>query len=315
MRIPRSHTFPALRLLALTIFLSTATAHAVFAQQATATVAIAPAASVQTVKLNSKMLGIEVDYNVVLPPGYAAATATRYPVLYLLHGLTGHYADWASKSKLPTYAARHRLIIVTPEGNNGWYTDSPVKASEKYESYIMQELIPDVEKRFRASTAREGRAVAGLSMGGYGAMKFGLKHPDKFIFAASMSGALGAASWPEAMLRTEPVKSSIVQAFGPADDPAHAANDIFKIVAGLTPERVAALPFLYVDCGTEDFLIGMNRDFAEALMKQKVPHEYRQLPGKHDWPYWDRQIQAVLPLVTEKTSRPAAATTSSAAGR
>src|SRR4030095_4148863 len=81
------------------------------------------------------------------------------------------------------------------EGNNGWYTDSATVASDKYETYILQELIPEVQRRYRTIESRYGRGIAGLSMGGYGALKFGLKHPEMFAFAASMSGALGAASF------------------------------------------------------------------------------------------------------------------------
>ncbi len=263
-------------------------------------------AQVETVQFESKLVGAKLPYNVVLPPDYAlpASRNLRYPVLYLLHGLTGHYGDWVSKSKLTEHAARHRIIIVTPEGNNGWYTDSPVKETEKYESYIMQELMPDVERRFRTLTTREGRAIAGLSMGGYGALKFGMKHPDKFVFAGSMSGALGAAAWTDALLRDEPVKSSIMQAFGPEESAARPANDLFKLAGAVTPERIASLPFLYVDCGNEDFLIQMNRTFVETLVKQKVPHEYRQLPGKHDWPYWNKQVEEVLEILSEKLAQP-----------
>jgi S-formylglutathione hydrolase FrmB len=89
-----------------------------------------------------------------------------------------------------TYAAQYRLIVVTPEGNNGWYTDSASTATDKYESYLLKELIPDVEKRFRTIESRYGRGIAGLSMGGYGALKFGLKSPATFAFAGSLSGAV-----------------------------------------------------------------------------------------------------------------------------
>src|SRR2546423_3390270 len=148
-------------------------------------------ARVETVNFASKLVGLPLPYHVVLPPDYDAATerATRYPVLYLLHGLAGSHDDWVSnRAHLAAHAAQYRIIIVTPEGHDGWYTDSATAPNEKYESYIMQELIPDVERRYRALTTREARAVAGLSMGGYGALKFGVKYPDKFSFVASMSG-------------------------------------------------------------------------------------------------------------------------------
>ncbi|MBA3716574.1 MAG: esterase family protein [Pyrinomonadaceae bacterium] len=272
----------------------------------------------ETVQFESKLAGMKLPYNVVLPPDYAqgAAHGTRYPVLYLLHGLTGHYSDWLAKSKLAEHAARHHFIIITPEGNNGWYTDSPVAPTDKYETYIIQELIPDVQRRFRAIEAREGRAVAGLSMGGYGALKFGLKHPQMFTLAASLSGALGPTAWdPDAPQTPAWVKPSIVRAYGKMDDPVRPANDIFKIVRELSAERFASLPFIYLDCGTEDFLIESNRQMAALLTERKIPHEYRQLPGKHDWPYWDRQVQEVLRLSAGKLSAPQMAKAASATSK
>jgi putative tributyrin esterase len=162
------------------------------------------------------------------------------------------------------------------------------------------------------ASSREGRAVAGLSMGGYGALKFGLKHPDKFALAASMSGALRAPLWdPDGQL-PEWLKPSIRRVYGPMDSPTRAANDIFKLARELTPERTAALPFFYLDCGTEDYLIESNREFSALLLEKKIPHEYRQLPGKHDWPYWDRQVREILKLAEQKLAPPAAAATKSA---
>ena len=261
--------------------------------------------SVQTVQFESKMVGAKLPYSVVLPPEYNSAEARTksFPVLYLLHGLTGHYSDWLSKSKLAEHAARHQIIVVTPEGNNGWYTDSNVAPTDKYETYIIKELIPDVEKRFRAVAARQGRAVAGLSMGGYGALKFGLKYPEMFAFAASLSGALAATSInPDDPQTGAGVKPSIERAYGKMDNPVRAANDVFKIVRELPAERVASLPYLYVDCGTEDFLIESNMKMAALLVERKIPHEYRQLPGKHDWPYWNGQVQEVLRIMAQRMS-------------
>lgn len=261
--------------------------------------------SVETIQFESKLVGAKLPYSVVLPPEYhaAEARAKRFPVLYLLHGLTGHYSDWLSKSKLADHAARYQFIVVTPEGNNGWYTDSNVAPTDKYETYIIKELIPEVEKRFRAVASREGRAVAGLSMGGYGALKFGLKHPEMFALAASLSGALEATSIdPENPRVAAWVKPSIERAYGKMDNPARAANDIFKIIRELPAERVASLPYIYIDCGTEDFLIASNMKMAALLVERKIPHEYRQLPGKHDWPYWDSQVQEVLRIMAQKVS-------------
>jgi S-formylglutathione hydrolase FrmB len=263
---------------------------------------------VQTIQFESKLVGKILPYNVLLPVGYdqPAEKTKRYPVVYLLHGLTGHYSNWLEKTKLADYAAAYEFIIITPEGNDGWYTDSATVPSDKYESYIVQELIPDVEKRFRASNQREARAVGGLSMGGYGALKFAVKHPDMFVFAASLSGALDAASWIEANLKgLEFVWKTLQPVYGASDSETRAANDLSKLYRELPVGRIAALPYVYLDCGTEDELLQSNRSFADILVKQKIPHEYRQLPGNHSWTYWDAQVQEVLRIAAKKFSKPA----------
>jgi S-formylglutathione hydrolase FrmB len=158
------------------------------------------AASVETIQFRSTIVGKTLPYNVILPRDYHTSRTTRYPVLYLLHGLDGHYDNWTTKTNVADYASRYRMIVVTPEGNDGWYTDSATIPGDKYESYFLKELIPDVQKRYRTIESRYGRGVAGLSMGGYGAFKFGLKSPATFAFAASISGGLDVASWTEAEL-------------------------------------------------------------------------------------------------------------------
>ncbi|HEU4595062.1 MAG TPA: alpha/beta hydrolase family protein [Pyrinomonadaceae bacterium] len=269
----------------------------------------APAPSrVEAVPFESKLVGTPLPYNVVLPADYArtAREGTRYPVIYLLHGLGGGAGDWVStRSRLAEYASEHRLIIVVPEGRDGWYTDSATVPSDKFESYFVEELLPDVQRRFRTVEAREGRAVAGLSMGGYGALKFGLKHPEKFAFAASMSGAFSAASWKPEDGLPEFVKPSIARVFGAADSPTRPANDLFRLFRELPPARIPSLPFFYLDCGTEDFLAPDNRALSGLLLEKKVPHEYRQLPGNHSWPYWDKQVREILKLAARRLATPA----------
>lgn len=263
------------------------------------------AVSVRDYKLNSKLMAHEMPYRVIVPDGYGnpdvkntmAEKPLSYSVIYLLHGLTGHFDNWTDKTKLAEYAARYNYIIVTPEGNNGWYTDSATAANDKYESYILKELIPEIDKKFRTKAARESRAIAGLSMGGYGSLKFGLKNSDKFALVGSFSGALGAASWTEKEIGTKGViAESILGVYGAADSETRRQNDIFKLVREMPADKIKNLPFLYLDCGTEDFLIQSNRDFAALLLEKKIKHEFRQLPGAHDWKYWDAQVQEFLEL-------------------
>lgn len=244
-------------------------------------------------RLESKLMAREMPYRVVLPPGYKTGGSERFSVIYLLHGLTGHFNNWTDKTSLNLYAQNYKSIIVTPEGGDGWYTDSVSKPNERYESYVIQELIPEIDKKFRTLTTRDKRAIAGLSMGGYGALKFGLKYPDKFILAGSFSGALGAASITEKQFPGA-IGKTIDGIFGPAESEARKSNDIFAIIRTMTPEKIKTMPFLYIDCGTEDFLFQNNRQFIELLIEKGVLHEYRQLPGAHDWKYWDKQVQEFL---------------------
>ncbi|HSS19828.1 MAG TPA: alpha/beta hydrolase family protein [Pyrinomonadaceae bacterium] len=258
---------------------------------------------VQTIQFQSKLVGRVLPYNVLLPVDYnqPAAKDRRYPVLYLLHGLAGHYSNWIEKTHLNDYTAGSEIIVVMPEGNNSWYTDSATLPTEKYESYIIQELIPDVEKRFRASSERNNRAIAGLSMGGYGALKFGVKYPERFVLAASMSGALDPATWTESELKgLEFVFRTLQPVYGEPNSETRNANDIRKLYGALTPAQIASLPFVYVDCGTEDPLVSINRSFADLLKGKKIPYEYRELPGTHSWPYWDAQVLEVLRIANRK---------------
>lgn len=140
-------------------------------------------ARVETVRFQSKLINTTLPYNVILPTDYDTSKTTRYPVLYLLHGFTGHYSDWISRSNVADHAANYRMIVVMPEGNNSFYINSATITTDKYESYILNELIPDVQQRYRTIEARYGRSIAGLSMGGYGSIKFGLKSPATFAFA------------------------------------------------------------------------------------------------------------------------------------
>ena len=251
-------------------------------------------ARVETIQFRSKLMNATLPYSVALPEDYDDSTTTRYAVLYLLHGLTGHYNDWFSRTNVADYAAQHRLIVVTPEGNDGWYIDSVAVPSEKYESYILNEVIPDVQARYRTIEARYGRAIAGLSMGGYGAVKFGLKSPSTFAFVGSMSGAFGITRVNDQGIQWEALKKSL-KLFGALGSDTRKQNDVFDLIKQLPANRISSLPFIYFDSGTEDAgVFADNRELAALLVEKKIPHEYRELPGDHSWGYWDRQVQEVI---------------------
>ncbi len=269
-----------------------------FAVQAQQTQMKTAVSTVENYKLSSKLMAREMPYRVVLPTDYNSPPAKKtYPVIYLLHGLTGHFDNWTDKTKLAEYAAKYNYIIVTPEGDDGWYTDSASLPNDKYESYIAQELIPEIERKFRAIPDREHRAIAGLSMGGYGSLKFGLKYPEKFVLVGSFSGAVMAATLTQKQAETtkwQALIDSIKNTYGADDSPTRKANDVFGIVREMPADKLKTLPFMYISCGTEDGLIVTNHDFSNLLLEKKIPHEFRELPGIHDWKFWDAQIQEFL---------------------
>lgn len=276
------------------LFAFIASADLVRAQTSSATEHATTGPAVRTEHLASKLTGREMPYRIILPVGYSepANASKRYPVIYLLHGLFGHFDNWTDKTKIKDYAAGHDFIIVNPEGGDGWYTDSATIPNDKYESYLIKELIPEIDKKFRTRTDRDHRAIAGLSMGGYGSIKFGLRYPELFSIAGSFSGAL------DGPLRGQDHKNyrpSIMSVFGPDNAPIRKANDVFTMVRELGAERLKVLPYFYISCGTEDAVnFDLNRDFANLLVEKKIPHEYRHFPGAHTWSVWDTEVEEFL---------------------
>jgi putative tributyrin esterase len=265
----------------------------------------AQSSSVETIQLQSKLVNATLPYNVILPVDYRTSKTTRYPVFYLLHGLSGHYSDWLTRTNVADYAAQYRMIVVMPEGNDSWYVDGAAGLNDKYESYILKELMPDVDKRYRTIQAGYGRAIAGLSMGGYGAIKYGLKYPSVFAFAGSISGAFGVTRYTEKEMGGASW-DPFLKIFGPVGGETRKANDVFEITKALTAGRIASLPYFYFDCGTEDAAqhFNANRELSGMFLEKKIPHEYRELPGNHSWQYWDQQVKEVLRIAAEKLRAP-----------
>jgi S-formylglutathione hydrolase FrmB len=260
-------------------------------------------ANVKEYKLASKLMGRDMPYRVVFPRDYDidGGPQKRFAVIYLLHGLTGNYRNWTDLTRVEEHIRDHNFLIVTPEGGNGWYTDSVANEKDKYESYIIQELIPEIDKNFRTIATRDGRAVAGLSMGGYGAIKFGLKYPEKFFIVGSFSGALGVASFTAG--NSGQIGRSVDGIFGAAGSETRKASDIFGMLREMNADKIKTLPFIYLSCGTEDFLIQNNREFMALLSEKKVPHEYRQLPGIHFYTFWNDQIREFLAVAERKLKK------------
>lgn len=241
----------------------------------------------------SKSLNRVMKYRVWLPAGYFGGTRT-YPVLYLLHGWSGDETNWSTLTKLTKYAENLPVVIVMPDGQNSWYVDSGSDEKEKFEAFLMQDLIENVEQSWRTVPGREGRAIAGLSMGGYGAVKEALKHPEMFQVAASMSGAFNAGS-AELEKERKDLRPSLAEAFGAEHSHTREQNNLYALAQ---KADVKITPYLYVDCGNQDeSFLEPNRKLAAILSQRKFAYEYHEFPGVHDWNYWDRRLPAVLSLV------------------
>jgi putative tributyrin esterase len=247
--------------------------------------------------VDSAALGRAVRYRVLVPEKYESSLQ-RYPVLYLLHGLGGDYKDWTTRSNLAEYSRALPLIIVMPDGGNQWYTNAADGAA-RYEDYLLTDLQADVVKKFRTINSRYGRAIAGLSMGGYGALKLALKRPAAFAVAGSFSGAFSVTRDGEVerlIGGDEAVR--IQKIFGPAGSQTRKENDVVALATALKP---ATAPYVYIDCGIADtHLIAANREVAATLQKTGTAYEYHEVGGGHSWDYWDRRVREFLPVLMKK---------------
>ena len=225
---------------------------------------------------NRNVLHRMTSCTVVLPEN---AGPGPFPVFYLLHGLSDDHTAWTRRTSLERYVEGLPLIVVMPDGGRGWYTDSSVEPAGAFETFLVQDLIGFIDRTFQTRADRGSRVIAGLSMGGYGAVKLALKFPELFCAAASHSGALVNPDDRGETYRG----SELHRIFG--DSPAGGRNDVYALA-----ERLGAgqRPALRIDCGSEDYLLACNRRFHRHLDGLAIPHEYAEFPGGHDWTYWGR---------------------------
>lgn len=292
----------------------------------------------QTVAFDSPAVQRTMKYNILLPAGYDTTT-TRYPVLYLLHGIGSNYKGWGVDNEAPFYAGLYRdLIVVMPDGGNTWYIDWATAEGEQvhnWETYLIEDVIGHVDRHFRTIPRREGRAINGFSMGGYGALMLGLRHPERFISIGSTSGFLGYARAAAENLRrgaVRPVRrrarsAAVTEALSnyhhqpdttlglpgfsspyertprgqPFGSPEQAeAHDPFTLI-----DRVprAQLPHIYLDCGMQDALMGFSKEFAQVLLEKGIPFNYMQMSGEHLAAYWMQSLGHMMPIQREVMRR------------
>ena len=251
-------------------------------------------ATLREASFHSASLNREMHYRVLLPVNYDAS-ARRYPTLFLLHGLYGDYKNWSTLTSLAKYARNLNVIIAMPDAGNSWYVDSATNSADKYEAYIVEDFIREIDARYRTKPERSARAIAGLSMGGYGAVKFALKYPDQFSFVGGISAALDAAG--DLDETHSEFREGLRKAFGEAGNPARQQNDVFPLLAAAD---MKALPYFYLDCGADDMFLGVNHRLAARLQQMKIPYEFHEMPGGHEWNYWDGAIQRFLNVVVRQ---------------
>lgn len=268
-------------------------------------VLVAPAHAAGRAECNSvssRILGHPVPYCVLLPPSYDAERSRRYPVLYFLHGLGENEqallnsGGWDLIQDLWEQKRIGEFAIAAPAGDRTFFINSR-DGHERYEDFLMREFLPYIESHYRIYAGRRSRGIAGLSMGGYGALRLALRFPQTFASVSANSPALIAAL-PHIEVATPGESNALARVLGPAfgvpfDRAFWERNSPFTLVRNGPPP--AGLK-IYFDCGTEDsygFNVGAQA-FHELLVSRRIPHEFHLYPGAHDWSYFAQHFPASL---------------------
>jgi S-formylglutathione hydrolase FrmB len=232
------------------------------------------AASVDTVSIFSNAMHKEYKCVVIKPAGKKKET---YPVVYLLH-------------ELKKYADEYKLIIVCPDGGyDSWYLDSPIDPAVRFETYISKEVPEYIDTHYSTVKNRKARAITGLSMGGHGGLFLGFRNADKFGACGSMSGGVDLRPFPKNWELKEKI----------GDSANYAGNwekySVINVIDNYPKDSISII----IDCGTEDFFYTVNHALHEKMVKLKIPHDYIERPGKHEWPYWRNAVKYQLLFFSE----------------
>jgi S-formylglutathione hydrolase FrmB len=253
---------------------------------------IADASTVDTVQIPSAAMNKTYKAAIVFPNSYAKSKA-NFPVLYLLHGGYGHFDDWLLKTPdkmlVRDLADKYNIIIVMPEGETfSYYIDSPVDNSSKFETYIIKEVIPWVDNKYRTVKDKKGRVITGLSMGGYGSLYLSARHPELFCAAGSMSGALdmNMTTWKLTPEMFKGLTIEVEKKFGPFNPDTYLNYSVVNMADQI---RRNGLPII-MDIGVDDFLLEPNRELHRRLVYNHTLHEYSERPGGHTWDFWQNAL-------------------------
>ncbi len=262
-----------------------------------------PQSKVMTDSIHSDILNAYRQYTVYLPVSYDTDTTRTFPVLYLLHGMSGVNTSWFNDQRckdvmdqLVASGEAEQMIIVSPNAggmvNKDWngYFNMPGWA---YEDFFYKEFLPHIEKTYRVRADKEHRAIAGLSMGGGGATNYAQRHPEMFCAAYAMSALMNIPAGSEnptpdkndmiSLLTKSVIDNSCVKYVEEADD--------------ARKEQLCSVKW-FVDCGDDDFLLDRNIEFVQAMHKAFVPVEFRVRDGGHTNEYWHSALYTCLPFVS-----------------
>jgi S-formylglutathione hydrolase FrmB len=248
---------------------------------------VARSARVDTLSVYSQSMRKDTRCVVIIPQD---AETKAMPVLYLLHGLGGDHQSWLRiKPELPQLADELQILIVCANGGvRSWYLDSPIDSTFRYETYMTKELIPFVDSHFKTIANREGRAIAGLSMGGHGSLYLAIRHLDMFGAACSTSGSVDLLkktfSWK--------YKEMIL-----GDTSCCKQNWLNNSVIEMADQLGHGQLQIHLDCGTEDDLYLANLRLHEKWVRLGIEHEYAESSGAHDAAYWNKSIGPILVFV------------------
>jgi len=249
----------------------------------------------------SKALSRQVTCNAIVPvgkftmPGMPEREKKPFKTMYLLHGIFGNYSDWIYGTRVGFWAEERNLAVIMPSGDNSFYLDNE-KSGALYAEFFGRELVEVMRDLLPLSDKREDTYIAGLSMGGYGAVRTGLAYPETFGAIAGLSSAFvldGAVNSTNDTPTVIGRRSYFESVFGDLDTLLGSDKDPKGLITSLK-KAGTSIPDMYICCGTEDMLIEPNRSFHKFLLDNDVEHTYVEGPGGHTWDYWDEYILKVM---------------------
>ena len=237
-----------------------------------------------------------VSLQVILPVDKLTDDGTlppekKYKTLYLLHGYTDNQINWLSGSRIQRWAEERDLCVVMPAGDNSFYIDRP-ETNNNYGKFIGEELVDVTRRMFPLSRKREDTFIGGLSMGGFGAMRNGLKYHDTFGAIICFSGVLQIFEHINDV-PSIPDRKFMEGVFGDPEEAAKSDKNPTVLVKELANSG-KAIPNIYMACGTEDFLLHHSREFRKLLEDHNIPVTYEESAGEHNWDFWDTYIKKAL---------------------